>query len=112
MPIANCLISPRVAEKIDAAETIVDLWSDYSGQSKEHMTLNLISSLAQAGAQFDAMAFLYLPSLWSEEAVSKLQIGLAKSLSEYFSVPLESVQVVTYIVNSGRVIEDGKQVEW
>lgn len=112
MPIANCIISPELTATLEQPQSLIELWSGHSGQSSEHMTVNLISSIAQVGAGYKIMAFLYLPSLWSDKAVSQLQIGLARSLAEGFACDLSSVQIITTMVNSGFVVENGEQIEW
>jgi hypothetical protein len=58
------------------------------------------------------MAWLYLPSIWPDDAVAALSEGLAAALAGAFFVELSSVQVVTSIVPSGLVVEDGETVHW
>lgn len=58
------------------------------------------------------MATLQLPSVWSQEKVTVLQLGLARALSQYFQLSLEQVHVVTTTINSGLVVENGGQITW
>jgi hypothetical protein len=75
------------------------------------MTINLLEA-HQAGKRYAVMAWLYLPSIWPDDAVGVLSEGLAAALADAFVVEPSSVQVVTSIVASGFVVEDGETVNW
>ncbi len=112
MPIANCLVAKKRYHAGKSSESLVELWATKSGMSSEHMTINIIESKGQQGNAYDVMANLYLPSVWSKRDVDFLQIGLAKTLAEYFNVGVNRVHVMTHIVVSGMVVENGELVEW
>ena len=114
MPIANCIIVSEVEENIilNNQTDIISDWSQQSGVAREHMTINFIRSLAQFGKQYQVMATLQLPSVWSQEKVSILQLGLATALSKYFQISSEQVHVVTTIIESGLVVENGEEISW
>ncbi len=109
MPIANCIISSACQA---GRGDLIALWANTAGQAAEHMTINIIEASQQFGNAYPIMATLYLPSLWPPAAISSLQIGLAKSLAEYYSLPIEQVHVVTQIVSAGLVVENGEQESW
>jgi hypothetical protein len=109
MPIANCLVA-SVPNDLDTSQ-IVAAWSNRSGIDSDEMTINLLEAL-QAGKPYAVMAWLYLPSIWPDDAVTALSEGLAAALADAFVVEPSSVQVVTSIVASGFVVEDGKTVHW
>ncbi len=112
MPIANCVVKRRNFQEAMRSENLIELWATASGKSSEHMTVNIIESSNQQGNIYDIMATLYLPSLWSKRDVDSLQIGLAKALAEYFNVGIKRVHIITHIVVSGMVVENGELVEW
>ena len=112
MPIANCILTPECINSSDQQGNLIDKWAKAADQSSEHMTINLLTLKEQLGNAYQIMASLQLPALWSPKDISSLQTGLAKALSEHFSVPLSTVHVVTNIIESGRVVEDGKEVKW
>ena len=112
MPIANCIITSKCRSSLDLSESLITIWSNESKISSEHMTVNVIESNAQYGNEYAVMANLLLPSMWSCNAISSLQIGLANALAQYFDVTLNSVHVTTSIINSGMVVEDGKEIKW
>ena len=58
------------------------------------------------------MGWLYLPSLWLEDAVVALSKGLAAALVDALDVEHSSVQIVISIVESGTVVEAGEIVHW
>jgi hypothetical protein len=109
MPIANCLVA-SVPDDLDTSD-VVAAWSNRSGIDSGEMTINLLEA-HQAGKPYAVMAWLYLPSIWPDDAVAALSQGLAAALADAFVVELSSVQVVTSIVASGLVVEDGETVHW
>ena len=112
MPIANCIISPECKRNTDRPKSLIELWSSEAKISSEHMTINLTQSSEQLGKKYQVMATLLLPSAWSLTDISSLQIGLAVALGEYFHLHINEVFVSTTIVNSGMVVETGKEVVW
>ncbi len=109
MPVANCIVSP---DCVPGTADLAELWAEESGCSAEHMTINIITGNQQFGRQYSVMANLYLPSLWSSEAMSALQTGLAGALSVYFTLSAEEILVITQIIDSGNVVENTKEVDW
>ncbi len=109
MPIANCFFA-STRDKPDA-ETIVMAWSDRSGIDAQEMTINVVYA-HQGGKQYAVMAWLYLPSLWSEEEVVALSEGLAAGIADVSHVPPSAVHVLTSIVPSGSVVDGGKTLRW
>ncbi|GLQ30235.1 hypothetical protein [Litoribrevibacter albus] len=112
MPIANCVVNKDFIEQVDETYGLVELWADASSKSSEHMTMNIVYSDEQYGNRYAVMAHLFLPTLWSAEEVSSLQLGLAKALACYFQTPLNDIHVITTSVVSGMVVEQGKEVIW
>ena len=76
------------------------------------MTVNIISIDQQFGSEYAVMANLQLPSVWSSEQVYAIQLGLAQALTCYFSVAVNDVHVVTNVIDSGMVVENGEQAVW
>ncbi len=109
MPIANCLFASEDANP--APETIVREWSHRSGIAAVDMTVNVVQA-HQGGKKYAVMAWLYLPSLWSEEEVVLLSEGLAAVLADVVQVDPSSVQVLTSILTSGSVVEAGTTLRW
>ena len=76
------------------------------------MTVNIINSSQQTGKEYAVMANLQLPSMWSSSDISSLQIGLANALAKSFGVSINQIHIVTSIVGSGMVVEDGEELTW
>jgi len=114
MPIANCFISPDHQNQDDNSKDLIRLWVEHSGiqYAGPDMTVNIVFSNLQIGKKYTAVATLLLPSIWSKDAISSLQQGLAKALSDYYSISLDQVFIVTRIIESGYVVENGQQVTW
>jgi len=109
MPIANCIVTKDCQPD---SSNLIELWASESGQSSEHMTVNIISSTQQFGNRYAIMATLWLPSIWSIADISYLQSGLAKALAMYFNLAPSEIHVITQIVNSGMVVEKGQEIQW
>ncbi len=109
MPIANCLFAAE--ESNPPPEMIVREWSHRSGIDPVDMTVNVVQA-HQGGKKYAVLAWLYLPSLWSEEEVILLSEGLAAALADVTQVEPSSVQVITSIVTSGSVVEAGTTLRW
>ncbi len=109
MPLANCFVAWPPDEP--TAETIVTAWSDHAGIDAAEMTVNVVPA-QQGGKRYGVMAWLCLPSSWSEQEVVALGEGLAAALAEVFQVQPAAVQVVTSVVPSGSVVEGGKTLRW
>jgi hypothetical protein len=112
MPIVNCFIAPGLDPAQTNQQDIIDLWGKEANQSTGHMAINWIRCTMQTGHSYPVMAELSLASLWSAEHISDIQVGLAKALAIYFSLSLEQVFVLTTIVESGRVVDNGREVIW
>jgi hypothetical protein len=108
MPIANCLTS--VPHELDA-DSVVARWSDRSGIDADEMTVNVVQ-VRQGGKQYAVMAWLYLPSLWSDKDVVALGEGLASALADVLNVEAAAVQVLTSVLTSGSVVEAGETLRW
>ena len=112
MPIANVFLARTSPAEPRDDIVLVERWSQASGISAEHMTLNIIQMAAQHGAACPIMAFLYLPTLWRNDQRDALQLGLARALSEGFAVETGSIQVVTSLVESGCTVAAGRIETW
>lgn len=114
MPIANCFISPCHYVQGDNANDLIRLWVEHAGiqQAESEMTVNVLLINSQAGKKYSAMATLLLPPIWSNDDISSLQLGLAKAISQHYSLRLDQVFITTSIVNSGFVVENGREVTW
>ncbi len=112
MPVANCLVQKGCYQKVRSSESLIELWAAESGLSSEHMTVNITQCLEQRGNAYNIMAVLYLPSMWSKQDINLLQTGLAYALTRYFNIDINTVHVMTHIVESGMVVEKGEIVEW
>lgn len=112
MPIANCLVHKGCYQKVSSTESLIELWAAESGMSSEHMTVNITQYAEQRGNAYNIMAVLYMPSIWCKQDVNLCQTGLAYALTRYFNVNINTVHVMTHILESGMVVENGEIVEW
>jgi hypothetical protein len=109
MPIALCFVDARL---VKCGENPVELWRDESGIACDEMTINIISSGQQFGKPYPVIARLMLPSLWPPPQVSALQTGLARALARHFDLETAQVLVITQMVESGLVVDNGQEINW
>lgn len=113
MPIANCILSPTVRQKNATGRAgLIDLWAQHSGQTSAEMTITVLSGEQQFGKSYAATCSLHLPTLLSSEAVTSLQLGLSRAISDYYDLEPSEVIVMTSIIESGNVVEGGNEIKW
>lgn len=111
MPIATCFLRRKPAETIDL-QGMADKWAREIGVAIEDVCLTFVPYHGQGGQQYEALVNLYLPSLWSADQVGKIQLGLLEVLTDHFGFQSKDVFIITSIVQSGHVVENGKIVKW
>lgn len=112
MPIANCIITSKCKSSSDSSSRLIETWANESNTSSDNMTINIITSTEQTGHKYAIMASLLLPSIWSRSEIKSLQLGLAKALSLHYTLALDDIFITTSLVESGMVVEAGKEVTW
>ncbi|EPQ9944939.1 hypothetical protein ACUYO3_004221, partial [Vibrio vulnificus] len=112
MPIANCILSPQAAVNSSDCTGLIEKWGKHSGIGTSEMTVTVMRSDEQMGKEYSVICTLTLPNLWSPKSVSSLQVGLAKALSEHFSLKDTEVLIMTSLIASGFVVEGCKEVSW
>lgn len=111
MPIANCLCKKDNITK-EKSENIVSEWAEIAEVDIKDICLNFIHNYSQFGQQYSVLANLYLPSLWSEDGIKKVQLGLLQTLAKHLELREDEIFIMTSIINSSHVIENGNVVEW
>ncbi|MGF1694355.1 hypothetical protein L4C54_01630 [Vibrio lamellibrachiae] len=112
MPIANCFYAPSLDLQISQSSSIIDQWANYSEQDASLMTVNFIQTERQHGNAYFVIAELSLPSQWPQTSISKVQLGLAKALTETLSIETHQVLVMTTLIESGLIVENGQEINW
>ena len=111
MPIANLFMRKTMADRLVTGGDLIARWASAANLAADHMTVNVVTC-DQFGAPYAVMAFLYLPTLWTDDQVNALQLGLASALTTALGVPPQSVQVVVTMVPSGHACEGGTIARW
>lgn len=112
MPIANIIIHPDVPQPPDPASALIDTWCHHARISAEHVTINIVSADAQAGTRYEAMAFVYLPTLWPDTRITDIQRGLACAIADTWRIDPSAVHIVTTMVQSGHVAIGDRTETW
>lgn len=111
MPIANCFIKNKQIKPEDLQELIIK-WSEEIQVDVKDICFTVVTDFLQAGQQYEILVNLYLPSLWSENDVTTIQKGLMRVLTTFFKLKPSEIFILTSIIQSGHVVENGEIVEW
>lgn len=112
MPIAECFVSASALNSAAHGSDPVKIWSQFSEESGEEMTVTLVKREQQYGKAYPIVAHLYLPSTCPKEKANRLKLGLANALSTHFSKPVSNVFVLVRTIESGEVVKDGTIQDW
>ena len=111
MPVANCFIKERNVSQ-EEMQKLTTKWSDDIGVNLQDVCLTFVPNCMQAGQRYEIMVNLYLPSLWTKEDIKRIPKSLHQNLCDHFEVSASEVFIITSIVQSGHVVENGQIVEW
>ena len=111
MPIANCFIHKKYSIHADYQQLVRE-WAQVLQISETDITLNVITDHKQFGQQYPAMINLFLPSLWSEKDIEKIQRTLSELLQKHLKIESDEVFIMISLINSGHVFSEGKVERW
>ena len=111
MPIATCYVKDKTITNRQW-DALTSEWAAQIGVDVKDICLTIVTNYQQSGEQYDALVHLNLPSLWSKEEVKNIQLKLLTLLKELLKVPGKKIFILTSIIQSEHVVEDGKIVKW
>ena len=111
MPIANCYIKNKQVSQGELEE-LAGKWAEKLHIDIKDICLTVLTDFTQVGQQYEVMINLFLPSLWAEEDVKTIQKTLLELLKSYLKINSSEIFLITSIVQSGHVMENGKIAEW
>jgi len=111
MPIAHCFCNEiKISENM--LSEIAGQWAADIDVDLTDITLNAIPLAAQAGKNYALLVNLYLPSLWQEQDVTRIQESLVRILCAKLQLKAADVFVLTTIIQPGHVYENGTTLRW
>lgn len=111
MPIANCYVH-TIKISSQQLETLVKEWAEIIEVDTKDICLTLIDISLQAGQQYKLMVNLFLPTIWSRSNIEKIQLSLHKLLKKHVKLKNEELFIITSMVPSGNVVENGQIITW
>lgn len=111
MPIANCYINSKISKNL-IFEDICGEWASLIGVDPKDISINIIRDFEQYGQNYALMIDLFLPSLWSEADVQRIQKSLSGLMSKHLKVEEREIFIKTLIIASGHVFSNGKSENW
>ncbi|MEP0366298.1 MAG: hypothetical protein ABJN36_02950 [Cyclobacteriaceae bacterium] len=111
MPIANCFLKEKYFDQ-SVFDALTEDWSIEIGVSLEDITINWMSVNNQSGKSYEAIIHLYLPTVWSEDQVAKIQLSLSKQIAKHFDLDSKQVFIMTSVIKSGHVVSNGEVEKW
>ena len=112
MPIAYLYVNKRVKIDETQSERLIDDWSKIANVNKEYCTINVVENFIQVGTLYKVMVNLYLPSLWEEDDIRKIQKSLFESIVNNLDIEPNDVFIMTSVIQSGHVLDKGTLEEW
>lgn len=112
MPIANCFIAPKLIQTSNTTDDLIAAWAKRSGIDSSEMTIMLTPYEHRLGKEYTVICQLFLPTAWSQSAISALQTGLSHAIADTFSLDNSQIFLMTTLVESGFVVEQGREVKW
>ena len=111
MPIANCFIKDTPVDQLELQD-LAEKWASEVNVDVKDICLTFSPHCVQGGQQYKVLVNLYLPSLWSDDQVKNIQKSLLGLLMDFLEVTASEVFIMTSIIGSGHVVENGEIVEW
>lgn len=111
MPIAHCLVN-GIDIVPDQWERIVAELAAKAKLSVSDITLSIVTGIKQFGNPYKVMVNLYLPTLWNSVDIELIQKSLINALVSNLELPPEEIFIMTTLIDSGNVVENGKIVWW
>ena len=111
MSFANCFYKKRKLS-LKKLENMVNEWASIVGVDKKDICINIIKEYSQLGQKYPVLVNLYLPTLWSPNDIKRIQLGLLKVLSKYLEVKENEIFIMTSLIQSEHVVENGQIVKW
>lgn len=111
MPIANCYIN-GIKVSIKQVETLTKAWADTIKVALKDICLSFMEVSWQTGQNYKVMVHLFLPTLWGESGIEKVQLSLDKLLKKHLKLGTGDVFIMTSIIQSGNVTENGQIGRW
>lgn len=110
MPIAHCLVKTKVSDR--EAQNMAHVWASEVGVAVKDVCLTFTPIIAQGGQTYKAPINLYLPALWSTADRVHIQQSLAQILAIHLHLSPREIFLITCIVATGHVVENGEIVHW
>lgn len=111
MPILH-LCTSNISPTKEQLDTLVVEWANEIAVNIKDININLIETKIQAGNEYKIIANLYLPSLWNDEDISHIQLSLGRLIIKHLNLTLKDVFIMTSIIQSGNVVENGNTKKW
>jgi hypothetical protein len=111
MPIANCFVTEKEVY-LEGIDQLALEWAAKISTDVHDITINVIPSYRQVGQTYSVMVNLFLPDFWTPDEVKGIQVGLLETICRCLKVKAEKVFIITSLITSGHVVEDGKIVTW
>jgi len=111
MLIINCF-TERKELRDQILINLVHQWSEKIQVDEKDITMTFVTKYVQVGHKYEFMVFMYLPILWSNKSISNVQTTLLELLIDTFKVTPKEIFILTNTIESGNVVENGKEITW
>lgn len=110
MPIANCIIKNKYDFKL--LDLITKELEIKLNIERKDIIINFIESYFQSGKNYDLMIFLKLPSLWKDKDIKRIEAAFVSVFSDILDISVQDIFLITEIIKSGHVVNNGDIEFW
>ncbi|WP_438446098.1 hypothetical protein [Gorillibacterium sp. sgz5001074] len=112
MPMAFIYVGKDLPVSEEQTEKLMGAWSSLAKISLKDITVTVMEHVHQAGKAYKAMVRLCLPSRWEESDVRRITMSLHEAMVKTFHLPAEDIVILTSLLESGKILDRGKIIEW
>jgi len=111
MPIATCY-THQIVISHKKWDNLVSKWATHIGIQATDISLTVISNTIQSGEIYHLKVHLFLPSLWPEKSVQRIQGSFIALAEEILGISSKDIFLITQIISSGHVLDRGNTANW
>jgi hypothetical protein len=111
MPIAICYTNENIIDNLSLQQLIAE-WATLIQVDTKDIHVSMVYPQLQSGQTYKLLAHVFLPTLWTYEEVNNIQLSFHRLLMKYGGLLPADIFIITTLVPSAQVVENGSLVTW
>jgi len=112
MPIIQCFLDRSIKSSWKNEVLIANKLVDEIGVDEKDLTIQFIQGVSVAGRQYGVLVVMYLPSVWTQGGIERIQLIVQITLCRHLNVEPSGLFLITQVIDSGHVVCDGRIEKW